>query len=214
MTSSSSSGSNEDKAYQDPTPTKPNLGSSTFQCTWLGCDQSKTFARRSDLTKHMDKHTRPYTCHNPTCTNVDFGDKAGLRRHERERHGVVKFCCSIPSCRRHVKGFARKRNLDLHVKTCHRVLIGQGGSGETVAEDGISESSKMVEEEDEGEGEEEEEMSSGVGSERRECSIVESTSLQVKLQELEAEKRELEMRQSRVDEDILALKRVLQIVSS
>lgn len=158
----------------------------------------------------MDKHTRPYACHNPACIDVDFGDKAGLRRHERERHGTVKFCCPISSCKKHVKGFARKRNLDLHVKTCHPVLAGRGGLRETLAEDGFSESSKMVGDEEVGEGEEE--MRSEALPESHKRSSVESTSLHVKLRELEVEKRELEICQSRVDEDILALKRVLRIV--
>ncbi|PVH80588.1 hypothetical protein DL98DRAFT_515243 [Cadophora sp. DSE1049] len=196
----------EEFDLQLPAPSTTFPLSPPFKCTWLDCDQSKTFPRRSDLTKHMDRHTRPYACHNPSCSNVDFGDKAGLRRHENERHGVTKFSCPISSCRRHVKGFARKRNLDLHVKTCHQ----QGASKEASAENGFSTSSKLVEGNMGEQGQ-------GIGSvntpETVRRSSMESGCLQAKLLELEKEKRELELCQARVEGDILALKRALQIVS-
>ena len=151
----------------------------------------------------MDKHTRPFVCLNLACIDVNFGDKAGLHRHEQERHGSTKFLCPIAACRRHVKGFARKRNLDLHISTCHRASPEQGVSMGNGNEDGISEDVH--------------------GEDALKLGIIESitgggfstnsTSLQTKLQELEKEKKELALCQARVDGDFLALKRALQIIS-
>ncbi|KAK0106992.1 hypothetical protein ONS95_003707 [Cadophora gregata] len=154
----------------------------------------------------MDRHSRPYACRNSACTNVDFGDKAGLRRHENEKHGVAKFLCPVSSCRRHVKAFARKRNLDWHLKTCHQ----QGDSKESSVENGLSPSSNSTNGDIVVKGQE---IGIVTTPETARRSSMESEDLQVKLLELEKEKRELEMGQARVEEDILALKRALQIVS-
>ena len=151
----------------------------------------------------MDKHTRPYICLDPACSDVNFGDKAGLRRHEQERHSSTKFLCPIVACRRHVKGFARKRNLDLHISTCHRASPEQGVSIGNGNEDGIFEdihnkdALKL--------GDVVPKTGGGLSTD--------STSLQTKLHELEKEKKELALCQARVDGDILALKRALHIVS-
>lgn len=152
----------------------------------------------------MDKHTRPYVCLNPGCIDVNFGNKAGLHCHERERHGSTKLPCPISVCRRHVKGFSRKRNLDLHIKTCHGFSTEQVVSQETRIEDVFSES--LAEEYGLG-------MRGDIESITGGTSNIDSISLQAKLQELEKEKKELELCQARVDGDILALKRALQIVS-
>jgi len=67
----------------------------------------------------MDRHTRPYTCHITSCRGLDFGDHGGLLRHQREKHGNVKFFCRIAGCTRNRRGFNRKRNLDAHMATLH-----------------------------------------------------------------------------------------------
>ena len=67
----------------------------------------------------MEKHTRPYTCEDPQCNGRTFGNKAGLQRHEREKHSSEKFSCPVRSCPRSSRGFGRKRNLDLHISRRH-----------------------------------------------------------------------------------------------
>jgi hypothetical protein len=67
----------------------------------------------------MDKHTRPYKCLNTSCGGINFGNKAGLLRHEREKHGLLKNLCPISTCTRNRRGFSRKQNLNTHIKTQH-----------------------------------------------------------------------------------------------
>ncbi|ERF72194.1 hypothetical protein EPUS_02081 [Endocarpon pusillum Z07020] len=69
--------------------------------------------------KHEAKHGKPYICQVPDCKHTRFGDKGGLDRHNREVHGSQTHCCPITSCKRHVRGFARKYNLIEHLKRCH-----------------------------------------------------------------------------------------------
>ena len=167
-----------------------------------------TFSR-----KHMDKHTRPYACQDPACNGLDFGDKAGLRRHEREKHGAVKFCCAVPNCPRHIKGFGRKANLDLHVQSRHR-------SVRTVVADGIANGAVEMNSESpepfEDGAVDDEEAGNGVMKVSGNMD-----SLMAKLQESEAEKKELEAKrkelaesEAKVDADIQAIKRTMQLVSN
>ncbi|KAH9223708.1 hypothetical protein DL95DRAFT_440621 [Leptodontidium sp. 2 PMI_412] len=157
--------------------------------------------------KHMDRHTRPYICTEAKCNNLTFGEKAGLHRHRREVHGLAKLFCPFPSCRRYSRGFPRQRNLDVHLKTQHKGL-GLSEEGDVVLSDELQNSGF------EG-GEGEIGLITGGGEiDGGKMMCVDMSSLHLKLRELEVEKRELEICQSRVDEDILALKRVLQIVSA
>lgn len=117
---------------------------------------------------------------------------------------MIKFACPILACRRYLKGFPRKRNLNLHIKTCHQVSIDQSVSRQDEKE---TESSESVEKEDR--------LKIGGDIESFTCgdSNTELTRLRSKLPELEKEKKELELCQARVERDILALKRAIQIVS-
>jgi hypothetical protein len=67
----------------------------------------------------MDKHTRPYKCLNTSCGGINFGNKAGLLRHKREQHRPLKYLCPISTCTRNRLGFARKGNIDSHIKARH-----------------------------------------------------------------------------------------------
>lgn len=73
----------------------------------------------SFLSKHQDKHEKPYTCTVAECKRPRFSDKGGLDRHKREVHGPRTYRCPITSCKGHSKGFARKYNLYEHQKRCH-----------------------------------------------------------------------------------------------
>ena len=77
--------------------------------------------------KHMDKHERPFVCHEPECDNIrGFTYSGGLLRHQREVHrqhgGPKASCmCPYPDCKRHVGvGFSRKENLAEHLRRVHR----------------------------------------------------------------------------------------------
>ena len=63
--------------------------------------------------------SKPYACQVPACKHPYFGDKGGLDRHKREVHGSTTYCCPVTSCKRNIKGFARKYNLLEHQKRCH-----------------------------------------------------------------------------------------------
>lgn len=78
------------------------------------------------LSKHMDKHDRPYRCPHPSCAKLQgFTYSGGLLRHEREvhnKHGGPKdtLMCPHEDCKRHVgKGFTRKENLNEHIRRVH-----------------------------------------------------------------------------------------------
>ncbi|KAH7356544.1 hypothetical protein BKA65DRAFT_494909 [Rhexocercosporidium sp. MPI-PUGE-AT-0058] len=174
-------------------------------CTWPGCTNTEAWQRPSDLKKHMDKHTRPYICREDKCHNLTFGDKAGLHRHKREVHEAAKLFCPFSSCRRYSKGFPRQRNLDVHLRTQHK---GPSEEDHVMLSDELQSSS--FDAGDDG---------SNVGAEIQEMSGAklpgtDISSLYLKLQEREAEKRELALRQARVDEDILALRRALTVISA
>lgn len=146
----------------------------------------------------MEKHTRPYSCSNPACNGIDFGDKAGLQRHEKEKHGTVKVRCPVSSCPRHKRGFGRKRNLELHIVARHQ-------EAERSMNNKNSEPPKSIENDDS----EDLEAFSGVAKASEHMDR-----LKTKLQELETRKKELVESQAKVDGDIQAVKRTMQLVSA
>ena len=156
----------------------------------------------------MDKHTRPYSCQDPQCHGRDFGDKAGLQRHEKEKHGIAKFCCPVLACSRSARGFGRKRNLDLHIASKHRAQVtgvGPMTDGTTNEEASMSSASR-----------------DNTGMEESGTNIVGDVgllvapqgieSLRATLRELEARKTELAEGQAKVDAVIDSLKRTMQLV--
>jgi hypothetical protein len=204
-----------------------NMNTSALSCTWTGC-ANKSFTRKSDLRyevfpdlvllvahkssgKHLDKHTKPYVCEELGCNRLTFGDKAGLRRHEAEKHGkhdATRYFCSVTSCPRAQKGFPRKQNRDAHVSTRH---VSQPAVGSEVSSEGSISATP--------------ELSERLGSQdatqgKDEYTVDKMHVLRVKLEELEKEKKELakaihelNSRQSRVDEDVRILKRTMQLVA-
>jgi hypothetical protein len=149
--------------------------------------------------KHMEKHTRPYSCLNPACNDVNFADKAGLQRHEKEKHGTVKVLCPVSSCPRHKRGFPRKRNLESHIVARHQKVE----RSVNAIFDKNSESPKSIENDDN------EDFQAFGG-------VVKASGhmdrLKTKLQELETRKKELVESQAKVDADIQAVQRTMQLV--
>ncbi|KAK2596698.1 hypothetical protein QQS21_006213 [Conoideocrella luteorostrata] len=98
-----------------------------FHCPLDGCrEELRSFSRKCEWNKHMDKHERPYRCPADGCENLPgFTYSGGLLRHEREVHGkhggpkhTVK--CPHPNCKRHTgKGFSRQENLNEHLRRVH-----------------------------------------------------------------------------------------------
>ncbi|PVH75086.1 hypothetical protein DL98DRAFT_593474 [Cadophora sp. DSE1049] len=150
--------------------------------------------------QHMDKHERPYSCTNPMCNGITFGDKGGLLRHQREKHGTLKFFCPISACPRHKMGFPRKDNLDSHVRRRHpKSPRGMAGGITSTMANVFSESPVSI-----GSANRSDEYLVGYGG-------VEG--LKAKLEKLKAEKKELDVHQLKVDEDIQVLEMAIQLMS-
>ncbi|KAM3075380.1 hypothetical protein ACMFMF_006055 [Clarireedia jacksonii] len=110
---------------------------SPLKCTFPACPRQEPFPNRSTLQyelsplseldqvidlsprKHIDRHTRPFTCNNEDCAHLKFADKGGLSRHQREVHGSMTYSCPVTTCRRHKRGFPRKWNLQEHQRKLH-----------------------------------------------------------------------------------------------
>ncbi|KAE9365902.1 hypothetical protein N431DRAFT_487789 [Stipitochalara longipes BDJ] len=178
--------------FQADTETTP------FKCTWPTCTDKSTFSVKSELSKHMNKHARPFTCKNPTCNGTNFGDRAGLQRHEREKHQAARYFCQISACPRHSKGFARKTHLDMHMLARHKL----GASNSPAPQNPESP-----------EFDREVETMEGGQIEKENCDMVWSglDGLSAKLKELEAKRKLLATSQLKVEEDILAVQRTLQL---
>ena len=74
----------------------------------------------------MDRHERPYKCHEPECElNAGFTYSGGLLRHQREVHKMHQstkqpLFCPFPNCNRSSgNGFTRKENLEEHKRRRH-----------------------------------------------------------------------------------------------
>jgi len=62
---------------------------------------------------------RPHRCPIPGCKARPFSNQGDLKRHKRSVHGRPQLVCPEFSCPRHLRGFARKDNLNQHLSRCH-----------------------------------------------------------------------------------------------
>lgn len=96
-----------------------------YVCDFPSCElqlSDRTFSRKSDFRRHIDKHTRPYRCPHDGCqTRPGFGWMGGLNRHLEEVHNLLKtqHRCRYTNCRRHILGFSRLTNLRSHMRKVH-----------------------------------------------------------------------------------------------
>jgi hypothetical protein len=111
----------------------------------------------------------------------------------------------VESCPRAKKGFPRKRNRDVHMNTHHNASSTIIGA--TIREGGTSETPEQARNEILGT-----QLSGGEAGEM--IATEDMSGLYLKLKELEREKRGLDFRRSRVDEDIKALKRTIELVAT
>ncbi|KAI5780931.1 hypothetical protein EDC01DRAFT_667757 [Geopyxis carbonaria] len=120
---------------QSPATPTPDA-SGRYYCTFHSCPSSPTsrvFTRKSDYRRHMDKHTRPYTCPYAQCAELaGFGWVGGLNRHLEEIHNSAgaQHKCPYSDCKRHVRGFNRVANLKKHMRVHEAGGVGSAGSGE------------------------------------------------------------------------------------
>ncbi|KAK5366411.1 hypothetical protein LTR20_006528 [Exophiala xenobiotica] len=91
-----------------------------------------TFKRVCEWNKHMDRHERPYKCHEAGCElNPGFTYSGGLLRHQREVHKMhlstkEPLFCPFPNCNRSSgSGFTRRENLEEHKRRRHMDDLGQ-----------------------------------------------------------------------------------------
>lgn len=189
---------NVSKAVEKP-------GSESMTCPWQGCEDLR-FARPCELKKHLDKHNKPYECMELICNGLSFGNKADLQRHEREKHGMVKFRCPLTTCPRNITGFSRKRNLDSHVNNRHKAGEKRAPRSPGLGQELSSIESKI--------------SSSNISplsfdpaqSHDGNISSIGTNELRMRLQELEAESKELGLRQAYIEAEMQALKMALIIL--
>lgn len=116
-----------------------------YECDYPDCTEvQKSFHRKCEYNKHMDKHERPYKCLAEGCEKLSgFTYSGGLLRHEREvhaKHGGPRNPLNCPhgNCKRHAgKGFSRLENLNEHLRRVHTNSNPLASSPEA-AEDGDS----------------------------------------------------------------------------
>jgi hypothetical protein len=114
-----------------------------FVCNWTGCtEEVRSFNRKCEWSKHMDKHDRPYKCPAEGCEKLPgFTYSGGLLRHQREVHNLhggprKQLNCPHPNCKRFSgKGFSRQENLNEHLRRVH-TDAGEMQNEEETEEDG------------------------------------------------------------------------------
>lgn len=115
-----------------------------FICTWAGCSEDvKSFSRKCEWSKHMDKHDRPYKCPADGCEKLPgFTYSGGLLRHQREVHNLhggprKQLNCPHINCKRHSgKGFSRQENLNEHLRRVHTDAGQIDNAGDETEDDG------------------------------------------------------------------------------
>ncbi|MCJ1383249.1 hypothetical protein MMC17_006887 [Xylographa soralifera] len=159
----------------------------------------------SDLKRHMTKHTRPFQCEVHSCHVRPFGDRAGLLRHTREVHkldgqgkATSKYICPEPSCTRHKKGFARQWNMAQHFRRAHT-------DGSEVSARQVKSSSPEASEDMNNAG-----VVGGV-METPQQSIEVCEGLRSKLALLQRERSRVDAVRTRVDAEIMAVQKVIEV---
>ncbi|KAJ5568933.1 C2H2 transcription factor [Penicillium hetheringtonii] len=79
------------------------------------------------ISKHMDRHERPYKCSESGCEKkLGFASRGDFLRHQREVHDKGSkprnslFCLYENCARSYSKPFVRAENLRVHIRRAHR----------------------------------------------------------------------------------------------
>ncbi|KAK8042008.1 hypothetical protein PG993_006531 [Apiospora rasikravindrae] len=87
----------------------------------------KTVKTNSELKKHRQRHTKPFTCNVPGCGRTEgFSTPNDLDRHKRSVHPEEspvgsRFQCPHGSCKNKDKIWPRADNFRAHLKRVHRI---------------------------------------------------------------------------------------------
>ncbi|ORY59452.1 uncharacterized protein BCR38DRAFT_57368 [Pseudomassariella vexata] len=85
----------------------------------------KVLKTNSELKKHRQRHTKPYTCDVPGCTRIEgFSTTNDLYRHKRSVHKDEAaqgnwYRCLLDNCGSKAKIWPRADNFRAHLKRCH-----------------------------------------------------------------------------------------------
>jgi hypothetical protein len=90
------------------------------KCSWPNCS-STLFKEKYLLDRHLKNiHVTPLRCSVVGCTRLQpFGKESDLKRHVKEIHEALRIPCPVESCELNSIGFARKYNLDKHMREEH-----------------------------------------------------------------------------------------------
>lgn len=86
---------------------------------------------RADLSKHKQKHEKPYHCDVPNCTRKEgFGTPNDVDRHKRSCHpdqitNGKYYRCTVQGCRNKEKKWPRADNFRSHLKRLHGLVPGE-----------------------------------------------------------------------------------------
>lgn len=146
----------------------------------------------------MDKHDRPHKCRSPGCKVQPFTNPGDLKRHQLTVHGGPRFICPCVTCKRHLRGFARKDNLIEHQKRTHAL---EPNTFVSLSPRGEEPPDQIKEGESEDSNSEDVELTDSTAAEKR--------LLKAKLHELERMRANWLVK---VDGDIAAVKRTLSLI--
>jgi hypothetical protein len=90
------------------------------KCSWPNCS-STLFKEKYLLNRHLRNiHVTPLRCSVVGCSRIQpFGKESDLKRHVKEIHETLRMVCPVESCESSSIGFARKYNLDKHMREEH-----------------------------------------------------------------------------------------------
>ncbi|KAH8748709.1 hypothetical protein F5882DRAFT_421923 [Hyaloscypha sp. PMI_1271] len=90
------------------------------KCSWPNCS-STLFKEKYLLNRHLKNiHVTPLRCSVVGCSRLEpFGKESDLKRHVKEIHEALRILCPVESCESNSIGFARKYNLDKHMREEH-----------------------------------------------------------------------------------------------
>ncbi|KAK0728598.1 hypothetical protein B0T26DRAFT_178543 [Lasiosphaeria miniovina] len=103
-----------------------NLGTNPLICP--SCDAA--VRTQSELTKHEQRHAKPFRCDEPGCLRSKegsgFSTNNDLLRHKQSVHRAdgTKYRCDISQCRTRFKAWPRADNFRSHLKKIHNYLVG------------------------------------------------------------------------------------------